>query len=256
MKKWIRENPKSDGGTYNLYRDGLKIYTTIDSRLQALGENAVAKHMKNLQKEFFLQNTEELNPNAPFFDLREGEIDTLMTRTAYRSERWRKGKVAGMDEEALLESFFKPVPMQVFSWEGEIDTIMTPMDSIRYYKHFLRAAMMSMEPQTGHVKTWVGGFNYKHFQYDQVKQGRRQIGSTFKPFLYATAIDQLKLSPCDKLPDALYCIDAMKHGNIDPWCPKNSGDRYGRTNLKKRFGKFRQYHQRQNHGQGWPSTSD
>ena len=110
---------------------------------------------------------------------------------------------------------------------------MTPMDSIRYYKHFLRAAMMSMEPQTGHVKTWVGGFNYKHFQYDQVKQGRRQIGSTFKPFLYATAIDQLKLSPCDKLPDALYCIDAMKHGNIDPWCPKNSGDRYGRTRTLK-----------------------
>ena len=233
MKKWIRENPKADGSNYNIYRDGLKIYTTIDSRLQSLGENAVSEHMKNLQKEFFLQNTEELNPTAPFLDLREGEIDTLLTRTAYRSERWRKGKVAGMDEEAILESFFKPIPMQVFSWKGEIDTIMTPMDSIRYYKHFLRAALMSMEPQTGHVKAWVGGFNYKHFQYDQVKQGRRQIGSTFKPFLYATAIDQLKLSPCDKLPDALYCIDAMKHGNIDPWCPKNSGDRYGRTRTLK-----------------------
>ena len=233
MKKWIRKNPKADGGSYNLYRDGLKIYTTIDSRLQALGENAVSDHIKNLQKEFFLQNTKELNPTAPFLDLREGEIDTLLTRSAYRSERWRKGKVAGMKEEALLESFFKPVPMQVFSWKGEIDTIMTPMDSIRYYKHFLRAAMMSMEPQTGHVKAWVGGFNYKHFQYDQVKQGRRQIGSTFKPFLYATAIDQLKLSPCDKLPDALYCIDAMRHGNMDPWCPKNSGDRYGRTRTLK-----------------------
>ena len=233
MKKWIPENPKADGSNYNIYRDGLKIYTTIDSRLQSLGENAVSEHMKNLQKEFFLQNTEELNPTAPFLDLREGEIDTLLTRTAYRSERWRKGKVAGMDEEAILESFFKPIPMQVFSWKGEIDTIMTPMDSIRYYKHFLRAALMSMEPQTGHVKAWVGGFNYKHFQYDQVKQGRRQIGSTFKPFLYATAIDQLKLSPCDKLPDALYCIDAMKHGNIDPWCPKNSGDRYGRTRTLK-----------------------
>ena len=233
MKKWIRENPKADGRNYNIYRDGLKIYTTIDSRLQALGENAVSEHMKNLQKEFFLQNTEELNPTAPFLDLREGEIDTLLTRTAYRSERWRKGKVAGMDEEAILESFFKPIPMQVFSWKGEIDTIMTPMDSIRYYKHFLRAALMSMEPQTGHVKAWVGGFNYKHFQYDQVKQGRRQISSTFKPFLYATAIDQLKLSPCDKLPDALYCIDAMKHGNIDPWCPKNSGDRYGQTRTLK-----------------------
>ena len=233
MKKWIRENPKADGGNYNIYRDGLKIYTTIDSRLQAMAENAVSEHMENLQKEFFLQNTEELNPTAPFLDLREGEIDTLLTRTAYRSERWRKGKVAGMDEEAILESFFKPIPMQVFSWKGEIDTIMTPMDSIRYYKHFLRAALMSMEPKTGHVKAWVGGFNYKHFQYDQVKQGRRQIGSTFKPFLYATAIDQLKLSPCDKLPDALYCIDAMKHGNIEPWCPKNSGDRYGRNRTLK-----------------------
>ena len=233
MKKWIRENPKTDGSSYNIYRDGLKIYTTIDSRLQVLGENAVSQHMKNLQKEFFLQNTEDLNPTAPFLDLREGEIDTLLTRTAHRSERWRKGKVAGMEEEVLLESFFKPVPMQVCSWEGEIDPNMPRMDSIRYYKYFLRAAMMSMEPKTGHVKSWVGGFNYKHFQYDQVKQGRRQIGSTFKPFLYATAIDQLKLSPCDKLPDALYCIDAMRHGNIDPWGPKNSGDRYGRTRTLK-----------------------
>ena len=233
MKKWIRENPKPDGSSYNIYRDGLKIYTTIDSRLQSIAENAVSEHMKNLQQEFFRQNKASLNPTAPFLDLRDGEIDTLLLRTANRSERWRKGKLAGMEEEALLETFHQPVPMQVFSWKGEIDTIMTPMDSIRYYKHFLRAAMMSMEPQTGHVKAWVGGFNYKHFQYDQVKQGRRQIGSTFKPFLYATAIDQLKLSPCDQLPDALYCIDAMKHGNVDPWCPKNSGDRYGLTRTLK-----------------------
>ena len=233
MKKWIKENPKSDGDFFNIYRDGLKIYTTIDSRLQSIAEESVSGHMKNLQKEFFLQNTLEANPTAPFLDLRLGEIDTLLEKSAYRSERWRKGKSAGMEKDELLATFFKPSPMQVFSWKGEIDTIMTPMDSIRYYKHFLRAAMMAMEPQTGHVKAWVGGFNYKHFQYDQVKQGRRQIGSTFKPFLYATAIDQLKLSPCDKLPDALYCIDQMKHGNIDPWCPKNSGDRYGRTRTLK-----------------------
>ena len=233
MKKWIKENPKSDGGFFNIYRDGLKIYTTIDSRLQSIAEESVSGHMKNLQKEFFLQNTLDANPTAPFLDLRLGEIDTLLEKSAYRSERWRKGKSAGMEKDELLATFFKPSPMQVFSWKGEIDTIMTPMDSIRYYKHFLRAAMMAMEPQTGHVKAWVGGFNYKHFQYDQVKQGRRQIGSTFKPFLYATAIDQLKLSPCDKLPDALYCIDQMKHGNIDPWCPKNSGDRYGRTRTLK-----------------------
>jgi penicillin-binding protein 1A len=233
MKKWIKENPKSDGDFFNIYRDGLKIYTTIDSRLQSIAEESVSGHMKNLQKEFFLQNTLEANPTAPFLDLRLGEIDTLLEKSAYRSERWRKGISVGMEKDELLATFFKPSPMQVFSWKGEIDTIMTPMDSIRYYKHFLRAAMMAMEPQTGHVKAWVGGFNYKHFQYDQVKQGRRQIGSTFKPFLYATAIDQLKLSPCDKLPDALYCIDQMKHGNIDPWCPKNSGDRYGRTRTLK-----------------------
>ena len=233
MDDWINENPKPDGSKHNLYRDGLRIYTTIDSRIQQLAEDAVIRHMKNLQKEFFLQNTEEENPTAPFLDLRDGEIDTLLQRTAYRSERWRKMKLAGVSDEEILSSFDREVPMRVFSWKGEIDTIMTPMDSIRYYKHFLRASLMSMEPQTGHVKAWVGGYNYKHFQYDQVKQGRRQIGSTFKPFLYATAIDQLKLSPCDSLPDALYCIEPRKHGNLNAWCPKNSGDKYGKTRTLK-----------------------
>ena len=233
MDEWINENPKPDGSKHNLYRDGLRIYTTIDSRIQQLAEDAVIGHMKNLQQEFFLQNNEEENPTAPFLDLRDGEIDTLLQRTAYRSERWRKMKLAGIPEEEILSSFNKEVPMRVFSWKGEIDTIMTPMDSIRYYKYFLRASLMSMEPQTGYVKAWVGGYNYKHFQYDQVKQGRRQIGSTFKPFLYATAIDQLKLSPCDSLPDALYCIEPRKHGNLNAWCPKNSGDKYGKTRTLK-----------------------
>ena len=233
MDVWISANPKPDGTKHNLYRDGLRIFTTIDSRMQSLGEEAVNQHMKNLQREFSKQNTRRANPTAPFLDLRSGEIDTLMLRTAYRSERWRKMKLAGFEEEEIKKVFKVKVPMRVFSWKGERDTIMSPMDSIRYYKYFLRAPMMSMEPQSGHVKAWVGGFNYKHFQYDQVKQGRRQIGSTFKPFLYATAIDQLKLSPCDSLPDALYCIEPMKHGNIDAWCPKNSGDKYGRTRTLK-----------------------
>jgi len=233
MDDWISKNPKPDGSKHSLYRDGLRIFTTIDSRMQAKGEAAVDAHMKNLQKEFFKQNSRRANPTAPFLDLRKGEIDTLMERTAYRTERWRKMKLAGIAESEILASFYEKVPMRVFSWKGERDTIMTPMDSIRYYKHFLRASVMSMEPQSGHVKTWVGGFNYKHFQYDQVKQGRRQIGSTFKPFLYATAIDQLKLSPCDSLPDALYCIEPMKHGNMDAWCPKNSGDKYGQTRTLK-----------------------
>ena len=233
MDMWIDNNIKPDGTKHNLYRDGLRIFTTIDSRMQQYAENSLSGHMRNLQKEFFAQNTEELNPTAPFLELREGEIDTLLERTAYRTERWRKMKMSGSEKDEILASFKKEVPMRVFSWKGEIDTIMTPMDSIRYYKYFLRASMMSMEPQTGHVKAWVGGYNYKHFQYDQVKQGRRQIGSTFKPFLYATAIDQLKLSPCDSLPDALFCIEPMKHGNIDAWCPKNSGNKYGKTRTLK-----------------------
>ena len=233
MRKWVQENPKPDGEKYNIFRDGLRIYTTLDARLQALGEAAVNEHMANLQEEFFLQNTPQANPTAPFLDLREGEIDTLLKRTAMRSERWRALRASGKQEDSIWASFKEPTPMTVFSWKGDRDTVMTPLDSIRYYKHFLRASMMSMDPTTGHVKAWVGGFNYKHFQYDQVKQGRRQIGSTFKPFLYATAIDQLKLSPCEVLPDAIFCIEPMKHGNVEAWCPKNSGDTYGRMRTLK-----------------------
>ena len=233
MRKWTSENLKEDGSKYDIFRDGLRIYTTIDSRLQKIGEESVAAHISNLQKEFFLQNTPEANPTAPFLELREGEIDTLLQTTARRSERWRKMKSSGKDEETIWETFQKPVKMEVFSWKGDRDTVMSPLDSIRYYKHFLRASMMSMNPLTGHVKAWVGGFNYKHFQYDQVKQGRRQIGSTFKPFLYATAIDQLRLSPCDILPDALFCIEPLKHGNTDAWCPKNSGNKYGQMRTLK-----------------------
>lgn len=233
MRSWTKNNPKADGTNYDIFRDGLRIYTTIDSRLQEIGETSVSAHMSNLQEEFFLQNTPEANPTAPFLDLREGEIDTLLKNTARRSERWRKMRVAGKDEETIWASFKKPVDMEVFSWKGDLDTLMTPLDSIRYYKHFLRASMMSMDPKTGHVKAWVGGFNYKHFQYDQVYQGRRQIGSTFKPFLYATAIDQLRLSPCDILPDALFCIEPLKHGNVDAWCPKNSGNKYGQMRTLK-----------------------
>ncbi|MGB2341809.1 MAG: penicillin-binding protein 1A [Flavobacteriaceae bacterium] len=233
MRNWTSENLKEDGTKYDIFRDGLRIYTTIDSRLQKIGEESVVSHISNLQKEFFLQNTPEANPTAPFLELREGEIDTLLQTTARRSERWRKMKSSGKDEETIWETFQKPVKMEVFSWKGDRDTVMSPLDSIRYYKHFLRASMMSMNPLTGHVKAWVGGFNYKHFQYDQVKQGRRQIGSTFKPFLYATAIDQLRLSPCDILPDALFCIEPLKHGNTDAWCPKNSGNKYGQMRTLK-----------------------
>ena len=227
MKTWTAENLKEDGSKYNLYLDGLKIYTTINYEMQQYAEEAVKEHMPNLQKEFFLQNTPELNPTAPFLEIEEEEEELIFERAMRRSERWRKMKISGKSEEEMFASFEKEVPMSIFSWNGNIDTIMKPIDSIRYYKHFMQAGMMSMEPQTGHVKAWVGGINYKHFQYDHVKQGKRQIGSTFKPFLYATAIDQLKLSPCDSLPDAIYCIEPNKFGNPEPWCPTNSSDKYG-----------------------------
>lgn len=227
MKDWTAENLKKDGSKYNIYLDGLKIYTTINYEMQQYAEEAVKLHMANLQEEFFKQNTPELNPTAPFLDLESEDSIKIFQNAMKRSERWRKMRGSGKSEEEMFEVFEKEVPMSLFSWKGEIDTVMKPIDSIRYYKHFMQAGMMSMEPQTGHVKAWVGGINYKHFQYDHVKQGKRQIGSTFKPFLYATAIDQLKLSPCYSLPDAIYCIEPNKFGNPEPWCPTNSSDKYG-----------------------------
>jgi len=241
MKDWAseEENRKPDGSKYNIYLDGLKIYTTIDSRMQKYAEDAVAQHMPRLQAEFFHQNTPKRNPTAPFLELDKDEIKSLMNVGMRRSERWRKMKYdLGKSEKEIIESFDKPIQMDVFSWKDgkytEIDTVMTPMDSMRYYKSFLRPAMMAMEPQTGHVKAWVGGMNYKHFQYDMVKQGKRQVGSTFKPFVYATAIDQLHLSPCDSLPRSQITIDANKYGNPEPWAPRNDdGDYEGFLTLKR-----------------------
>ncbi len=242
MNDWISKNPKpaaeGERDTWNLYLDGLRIYTTIDSRMQKNAEDAVAEHMKRLQAEFFVQNTPVRNPTAPFLDLDKTEIDRILERAMRTSDRWRSMMQEGKSEEEIRASFNKKAEMTVFDWKSdsqEKDTVMTPMDSIRYYKSFLRTAMMSMEPQTGHVKAWVGGIDYKHFQYDNVIQGARQAGSTFKPFVYAAAIDQLRLSPCDLLPDTQYCIEAGKHGNPEPWCPKNSDGKYsGRSyTLKK-----------------------
>jgi penicillin-binding protein 1A len=234
LNDWIKKNPKpvsADGerDTWNIYLDGLKVYTTIDSRMQKNAEEAVTEHMKRLQAEFFHQNTPDRNPTAPFLDLEKEEIDRIMERAMKNSDRWRKMKAADKTEKEIRASFNEKTEMTVFDWKSdtqEKDTVLTPLDSIRYYKTFLRSAMMSMEPQTGHVKAWVGGLNYKHFQYDNVIQGARQAGSTFKPFVYAAAIDQLRMSPCDQLPDSQYCIEAGKHGNPEPWCPKNSDGRY------------------------------
>src|SRR5690606_15470250 len=229
LKDWTSDpkNFRPDGEKYNIYLDGLRIFTTIDSRMQQYAEEAVNEHMSRLQAEFFVQNTKERNKTAPFHDLTQAETDKLIENSMRRSERWRHMRDdLGKSSEEILASFKVEKPMRIFSWKGEIDTVMTPLDSLRYYKHFLQTGMMSMDPQSGHVKAWVGGINYKHFQYDHVKQGRRQVGSTFKPFVYATAIDQLHLSPCDKLPDIYTCIEAHKYGNMEPWCPKNSNGKY------------------------------
>ena len=236
MKKWINDenNRKPDGSKYNLNTDGLKIYTTINYNMQQMAELAVEKHMPRLQKEFFEQNKTLDDSIAPFRELTSGAVDTLLRISMRRSERWRKMKYDfKKDNEEIENSFFEPVDMTIFSWEGDIDTIMTPLDSMKYYKSFFRPGMMSMDPTNGHIKAWVGGMNYRHFQYDMVKKGKRQIGSTFKPFVYAAAIDQLKLSPCDTFPDSQFCIEKNKFGNIEQWCPKNSGDKYGRTRTLK-----------------------
>lgn len=225
MKKWIKNNPKPDGSKYNLYSDGLKIYVSIDSRMQQLAEEAVKKHMKNLQRAFFKEQKE--NETAPFYGLEKEEVEATMLQAMKRSNRWRRMKKQGKSEKEIKASFYKKEDMTVFSWKGDIDTIMTPYDSIRYYKHFMRSGLLSIEPQTGHIKAWVGGINYKHFQFDAVKQQKRQVGSTFKPFVYATAINQLNLSPCTTYPNTKYTIPAEKYGIPEDWSPKNSGDKYG-----------------------------
>ena len=225
MKDWTENNLKKDGSKYNLYVDGLKIHTTINSKMQRYAEESVKEHMINLQKEFFIQN--DTVSSAPFTDLEEDQEEAIMKRAMRRSERWRKSKLAGKTNDEIEESFNVPTNMTVFTWDGDVDTLMSPIDSIRYYKHFLRAGMMSMNPKNGHVMAWVGGIDYRNFQYDHVMLSKRQIGSTFKPFLYATAIDQLKLSPCDMLPDLIHCIEPYKYGNPEPWCPTNSSDKYG-----------------------------
>ena len=231
MEDWIREHPKPDGTKYNIYQDGLKVYVTIDSKMQEYAETAVKKHMSHLQKAFDDQNKK--NKTAPFRDITEEETKNILNSAMRKSDRWREMSNQGVEEENIIKSFHEKVPMRVFSWKGDIDTVMTPMDSIRYHKSFLQAAMMSMTPQTGEVKAWVGGIDYKHYKYDMVKKGKRQIGSTFKPFVYATAIDQMHMSPCDTLPNTIYTIPTGKYGLQKPWTPKNSGGSYGgMVNLK------------------------
>lgn len=193
LLQWTRENLKPDGTSYDLYGDGLRIYTTIDSRLQRFAEEAVEEHMADLQKKF----KAELRGRDPWIDSRGQVIENFLENAIKRTEAYRNLKAQyGDNTDSINYKLNQKKKMSVFSWEqGEIDTLMSTMDSLRYYKHFLQTGMVSMDPTTGHIKAWVGGINHKHFKYDHVKQGKRQPGSTFKPFVYAAAIEN-GYSPC------------------------------------------------------------
>jgi penicillin-binding protein 1A len=227
LKKWTKNNPKPNGELYNINRDGLKIFVTIDSRMQQYAQEAVQEHISNLQKYFFKE--QQKNETAPFYDLEEEQIDAIYKRARKRSERYRRMKKNGYSVKQIDSAFNASTDMRVFSWndQREVDTIMSPNDSIKYYKTILRSGLLSIEPQTGHIKAWVGGINHKYFKYDHVDQGKRQVGSTFKPFVYATAINQLRLSPCEKFPNTPYTIPKGRFGIPEAWTPKNSGEKYG-----------------------------
>jgi len=196
---WLEKNKKASGEKYDLDRDGLRIYTTINYKMQKYAEEAVAEHLgKNLQKSFW--NDLKYKKNRPFSnDVDQATIDRVMSQARRWSDRYRLQKEAGKSEQEILASFNEPVQMRVFSWDGKgyIDTTMTPDDSIRYYKSILRAAFMAVEPSTGYIRAYVGGPNYRYFKYDNVHQGKRQIGSTCKPFLYTLAMQE-GMSPCDQ----------------------------------------------------------
>ena len=227
LKKWVKNNPKPNGDSYNINRDGLKIYVTLDSRMQQYAQEAVQEHMSNLQSYFFKE--QQKNETAPFYDLEEEQVDAIYKRARKRSDRFRRMKKNGYSDQQIDSAFNASTDMRVFSWndQREVDTIMSPNDSIKYYKTILRSGLLSIEPQTGHIKAWVGGINHKYFKYDHVDQGKRQVGSTFKPFVYATAINQLRLSPCEKFPNTPYTIPKGRFGIPEAWTPKNSGEKYG-----------------------------
>ncbi len=299
LRDWCATHTKPDGTNYDLYRDGLRIYTSIDSRLQGYAEKAVTDHIQAHQAKFWKDQSR--NDDAPFRGVTDGEIESIMLQSMRRSTRYNErldlrpdvreryrgyfkykseqngyeSEIAELyqqfqraermekedDQEAIQKKieklrkkskklqpdldrtwdyyqeiwkpfddslkvvFSQPTEMTIFSWAGEIDTVLTPMDSIRYYKHFLQAGMMSMDPHTGFVRAWVGGINYKHFKYDNVKQGSRQVGSTFKPFVYALAMQE-GWSPCEKVLNIPVTFEKERWGLPEDWTPKNSDDKF------------------------------
>ena len=218
---WCEKNRKADGSKYNIYTDGLKIYTTIDSRMQKYAEDAVTEHIGHyLQPKFFAEK--KGRSTAPFASrIKKEEINNIMRRSMRQSERYIMMKKAGHTAEEIEKAFNTPIEMRVFSWNGPIDTLMSPLDSIRYQKYFLRAGFMVMEAKTGHVKAYVGGVDFKNFQYDMVSEGRRQIGSTIKPFLYTMAMQE-GASPDDLSPNVQPRL-ADENGKI--WMPRNASNK-------------------------------
>lgn len=220
---WCKKNTKKDGTFYNIYTDGLKIHTTIDYKMQQYAEESVYGHVaRYLQPIFNKEN--KAKPNAPFTeDLTPAQVKQIMNRAVRQSERYRVMQESGCSAEEIERSFRTPVDMTVFTYHGDIDTVMTPLDSIRYYKSFLRAGFLSMDAHNGHVKAYVGGIDFEHFQYDMVMGGRRQVGSTIKPFLYSLAMEN-GASPCDRAPNVQQTY--MVGGK--PWTPRNANRRrYG-----------------------------
>ena len=223
LKDWCAKhiNPETNK-PYNIYRDGLKIYTTIDSRMQQYAEEAVNEHMTDLQKMFTKEC--KTKKNAPFaWNVNKQQIENIMMSSMKRSDRYRSMKKMGFSKEQMLAEFQKPVSMSVYSLRGDIDTIMSPWDSIRYYKSFLHTGFVSIEPSTGYVKAWVGGVNHRHFKFDHAKVGKRQVGSTFKPFVYALAIQE-GYSPCYQVANVRTCIETPGQ---PAWCPDNSDGNKG-----------------------------
>jgi penicillin-binding protein 1A len=218
---WCNKNLKADGTPYNIFKDGLRIYTTVNSKMQQYAEEAVAEHIgKELQRDFY--NHWKGVKRAPFdYSLGDEKVKEIIMQSVYRSERYQSMKRAEMSESDIMKVFNTPVKMRVFAWGKDKDTIMTPLDSVKYYKWFLLAGLMSVENQTGYVRAYVGGINYKYFKYDHVCLAKRQVGSTFKPFVYTVAMQEGEFSPCTKVPNVPITFDLP---NGQKWEPKNSSD--------------------------------
>ncbi len=217
MKEWCKTHYKANGENYDVHKDGLKIYTTINYKMQKYAEEAVKEHFASLQSEFF-KHTKGYK-DAPFTGISKEDIEKYYIQAMKNSDRYRVLKSEGVSEKDIKTNFKEKTNMRVFTWSGDKDTIMSPWDSLRYYKYFLNTGMVSIEPQTGHVKVYVGGINYKHFKFDNAKLGRRQVGSTFKPFVYAAAMRDSELSPCYELENSPVTFE-----DFDNWTPKNSNE--------------------------------